>query len=130
MRMIALEDLRPGVPIRPEQVSLQRVDDFPGAHATPLEIRRIAGALPRRFINANTPVWEDSIDPPNQVTKGDRVSVTVHSGLAHLTLDAEATDSARLGDLISLKNPESGKLFRARVDGPDQAFIQTPGIQP
>jgi len=48
----------------------------------------------------------------------------VHSGLSTLTLDAEATTSGRRGEGIWLKNPHSGKLFRASIDGPNTASIQ------
>ena len=81
-------------------------------------------------IAANSPIWSDSIEPPNEVTKGDRVIVTVSSGLARLSFDAEAQNSGRRGDFISFKNPDSGKLFRARVEGPDQAIVMTPSIRP
>jgi flagella basal body P-ring formation protein FlgA len=128
--MVALEDLRPGVPIRPEQVAIQSLEGFPDARVTPSDLAKVTGALPRRFINANTPVWEDSIDPPNLITKGDRVSVTVNSGLARLSFDADAESSGRLGEMVSFKNPDSGRFFRARVDGPDEASVDTPGRKP
>ena len=129
-RVMAVEDLKPGTPIRPEQVALQTAEDFPGTRVTPSSIGQVTGALPRRYINAHTPVWEDSIDPPNQVSKGDRVSVMVLSGRARLLFDAEAETDGRRGEVVSLKNPESGKLFRARINGPDQASIEAPGGQP
>ena len=126
IRMIALEDLRPGVPIHASQVALQTVEEFPSRRTTPTTLNKIEGALPRRFINADSPLWSDSFDPPNAITKGDRVSVLVRSGLAQLTLDAEAQASGRQGDLVSFKNPESGKLFRARIEGPGKATLITP----
>jgi flagella basal body P-ring formation protein FlgA len=129
-RIVAAEDLRPGVPIRAAQVILQASEDFPGPRITASDIAMVVGAIPRRFINANSPVWETSIDPPNEVTKGDRVSVTVHSGLARLTFDAEAESSGRRGDVLPFKNPESGKLFRARVDGPGTAALETHTLTP
>jgi flagella basal body P-ring formation protein FlgA len=59
-----------------------------------------------------------------EIVKGDHVTVMVHSGLSTLTLDAEATTSGRRGEGIWLKNPHSGKLFRASIDGPNTASIQ------
>ena len=125
-RMIALEDLKPGVPIHTSQVALVQIDEFPNRRTTPTSLDKIEDALPRRYISANTPLWTDSFDPPNAVTKGDRVSVLVRSGLAQLTLDAEAQTSGRAGDVVAFKNPESGKLFRARVEGPGKAIVSTP----
>ena len=62
--------------------------------------------------------------------KGDRVTVSVHSGLSALTLDADATTSGRKGDAVWLRNPHSGKLFRARVDGPNAASVQVDSFKP
>jgi flagella basal body P-ring formation protein FlgA len=129
MRLVALEELRPGIPIKASQVAVQNIEEFPQRRITPRSVAEVEGALPRRFISANSPVWADAIEPANDVTKGDRVSVVVHSGLAKLAFDAEAQSSGRRGDFVPFKNPESGKLFRARVEGPGKAWVDTPSIK-
>jgi flagella basal body P-ring formation protein FlgA len=125
IRAMAALQLKPGEPIQTDQVSFETVEGFPEARTTPQSAKAIEGYLPRRFIAANSPIWNDAIDPPNEVTKGDRVTVTVRSGQARLSFDAEAQASGKHGDLISVKNPDSGKLFRARIDGPEQARLDT-----
>ena len=129
-RLIALEDLRAGIPIRAGQVSVEKIDGFPERRVTPPSLSQVEGWVPRRFISANTPVWTDAVEPPNDVTKGDRVVIVVSSGLARLSFDAEAETSGRRGDFASFKNPESGKLFRARIEGPDRAGVDTPSLRP
>jgi flagella basal body P-ring formation protein FlgA len=124
MRLVALEDLKQGTPIKLYQVALRPVDGFPDKRLTPLTLEHLAGSLPRRYIPANSPVWSDAIDPPMDVTKGDRVTVTVNSGLATISIDAEAETSGRRGDPIALKNIESGKMFRARIDAPGEAVLE------
>jgi flagella basal body P-ring formation protein FlgA len=124
MRLVALEDLKQGAPIKLYQVALQRVEEFPDNRQTPLSLEHLEGSLPRRFIQANSPVWKDAIDPPLDITKGDRVTVTVDSGLAKIRIDAEAETSGRCGDPIALKNLESGRVFRARIDAPGMAVLQ------
>jgi flagella basal body P-ring formation protein FlgA len=128
-RLIALEELKPGIPIKPTQVAIETVEGFPEKRMAPASVEQAEGALPRRFISAKSPVWMDAIDPPNDVMKGDRVSVIVRSGLAQLAFDAEAESSGRRGDFVSFKNPESGKLFRARIEGPGKAWVETPSIR-
>lgn len=130
VHVLALEDLRPGTPIKASQLSLQTVEEFPSRRISPTSIAKLDGALPRHIISANSPVYLDSIDPPNDISKGDRVSVFISSGLAHLTFDAEAQASGREGDFVSFKNPESGKLFRARVEGPGRAILNTTPLKP
>lgn len=122
-RLVALEDLKQGVPIKLYQVAFQQVDEFPDKRETPLSLEHLEGSLPRRFIPAHTPLWSDAIDPPLDITKGDRVTVTVDSGLAKISIDAEAETSGRKGDPIALKNLESGKVFRARIDAPGVAVL-------
>jgi flagella basal body P-ring formation protein FlgA len=129
VRAIAVEQLKPGVPIQAGQVKFEIVEGFPELRTTPQSAKAIEGCLPRRFVAADSPVWNDAIAPPNQVTKGDRVTVIVHSGQARLSFDAEAQGSGKHGDLISLKNPDSGKLFRARVDGPEQVRLDTVSVK-
>ena len=127
-RLIALEELKPGIPIKASQVLLQKVEEFPQRRVTPGSLEQIDGWVPRRFISPNTPIWTDSVEPPNDITKGDRVVVVVSSGQARLSFDAEAEGSGRRGDFVSFKNPESGKLFRARIEGPNRAGVKTPSI--
>lgn len=122
--LMALEDLKPGAPIKLYQVAIRNVEEFPQKRETALTLEHLEGSLPRHFIPAHSPVWSDAIDPPLDVTKGDRVTVTVSSGLARISIDAEAQTSGRCGDPVSLKNLESGKLFRARIDAPGQAALE------
>lgn len=121
--LVATEELRPGVAIHPWQLTTETVEGFPDRRLAVSDIGKLDGALPRRFISANTPIWLDSIDPPNDITKGDHVSVRVSSGLAQLSFDAEAEASGRRGEFVPFKNPESGKVFRARIDGPHEAEV-------
>jgi flagella basal body P-ring formation protein FlgA len=128
-RIVAIEALPQGKPIRASQVRLETVDDTPNGLVTPTAIEKVESYIPRRTIPAASPVWADSLDPPWEIVKGDLVSVTVHSGLAALTFNVESATSGRLGDAISLRNPDSGRMFRARVDGPKAASIQTDPVK-
>jgi flagella basal body P-ring formation protein FlgA len=128
-RIVAIEALPQGKPIRASQVRLETVDDTPSGLVTPSAVEMVERYIPRRTIPAASPVWTDSLDPPWEVLKGDLVSVTVRSGLAALTFNVSAATSGRRGDAISLKNPDSGKTFRARVDGPKAASIQTDPVK-
>ena len=55
--------------------------------------------------------------------RGDLVDVTAISGAAQLHVPALAETPGRQGDMISLKNPRSGKIFRARIEGKDKALV-------
>jgi flagella basal body P-ring formation protein FlgA len=124
-KLVALEDLKPGIPIRPTQLKLVETEAFPEKHSSPASAEDVDGCIPRHIITAGSPVWTDSYNPPNDVNRGERVVVHVHSGQAQLSFDASAESSGRRGDEIAIKNPESGRVFRARVEGPGLAFVQT-----
>jgi flagella basal body P-ring formation protein FlgA len=51
------------------------------------------------------------------------VKVTVISGPARLTLEAQANDPGHQGDEISLTNPRTGKTFRGRIDGKGEVQV-------
>lgn len=79
----------------------------------------------------STPVWvrvrvRDSVTrmvvplplgtTPREVERGDKVQVEVLTGGVVLAFDAFAETSGRAGEGVLVKNPENGRLFRARVD--------------
>jgi len=50
-----------------------------------------------------------------EIRRGDAVRVEVECGRTRLLLDAVALTGARAGELVDLRNPSSGKSFKARV---------------
>ncbi len=60
---------------------------------------------------------------PREVRAGERVSVEVRAGAAHLSIEAIAETSGRPGESVTLRNVESGRKFRAIVAGPGMARI-------
>ncbi len=66
-----------------------------------------------------------ALGEPNDVEVGDTVIVEVHSGAATLRLEAKAESGGRRGDMISLRNADGGKMFRAKVDGKGKALVET-----
>ena len=123
IRAIANEELKPGLPIRASQIRMETEETFPERRTTAQSAKEIDGLLPARPITAGTPVWNDAVRFPPDVEKGQRVTVTVHSGNAQLSFDAEAQAAAHIGEFVALKNPESGKVFRARVAAKGSAAI-------
>jgi flagella basal body P-ring formation protein FlgA len=68
-------------------------------------------------------VFRADLIEPFQVQRGDLVDVTAVAGAAQLHVPAVAETPGRQGDLITLKNPHSGKIFRARIEGKDKALV-------
>lgn len=128
-RVVAVTSLPPNVPIAASQVRLETYDDFPLQSEIARTLEEVVGRLPRRGIRAGLPVFRKDLSDPYLVQRGESVQVTAISGAAQLELsDAVAQNSGRQGDMISLRNPRSGKIFRARVEGKDKAIVLLSGL--
>jgi flagella basal body P-ring formation protein FlgA len=122
-RVIATVPLAAGKPVEKGQVRLETIDDFPLRNDTARALEEVVGRVPRRAVRAGLPVLRSDLAEAFQVERGDTVQVMVLAGAAQLELDALAEASGRQGDVISLRNPRSGKLFRARIDGKGRAIV-------
>ena len=122
-RSIAVEALKPGIPMEPRQIRVEQGECFPA----PIKpgFTAAAGMVPLRSIAAGSEIRAEFLTPPNDVNRGDTVRVEVQSGAARLAFSAKAESGGRSGDFIAVRNPSSNKIFRARVNGKDQVVVQT-----
>ena len=114
--LVAVSDLRPGVPVDPAQVRVETIEGFPVRNELPAQVELIAGRLPLRSVSAGSEVRPDNFVQPNEVNKGDTVVVNVRMGAARVALTAKAETSGHIGDWIQVRNPETSRIFRARVE--------------
>jgi len=126
--VVATRDLVAGTAITPDSV---RVEERTG----PIERERPAGMLEevegriaRRAVKAGAFVPVSVLAEAPAVRRGDRVVVAVECGRAHLNFEAIATTDARTGEMVELKNPLNGKLFRARLEAGGRALIVLNGV--
>ena len=126
-RIIAREALKPGQPIDPKEVLVERGECFPSLDRSgqPPPAASLLGMVPVRAIAAGSEVRPEFLTRPNDVNRGDAVHVEVQSGSAHLALVAKAESGGRSGDFITVRNPSSNKTFRARIKDKDQVVVQT-----
>jgi flagella basal body P-ring formation protein FlgA len=122
-RVIAVDSLAAGKPVEKGQVRLETIDDFPLRNDTARSLDEVIGRKPRRAVRAGLPVLRSDLAEAFQVERGDTVEVTAVSGAAQLELEATAEASGRQGEVISLRNPRSGKLFRGRIEGKGRAIV-------
>jgi flagella basal body P-ring formation protein FlgA len=126
-RVLAAQQIAPGEPLQDYQVRLETYDDFPLRNDIARNLQEVVGRIPRRTIREGLPVLRTDLAEPFQVQRGELVAVTAIAGAAQLGLDAIAEGSGRQGDVISLKNPVSGKKFRARIEGKGKAMLVVGG---
>ena len=92
-------------------------------------IEEVSGRILKRPLKAGEPVPLAFLGDAPAVRRGDAVKVDVQSGTAHLQLDAVAESSANEGDMVELRNPASGKTFRARLNSGSRAVVIVPAGQ-
>lgn len=126
----ASEELAAGRPIQPGQLRLATVT-LPLFGPQPARtLADVVGRVPRRPVPAGAPVYLSQLEVPLAIHSGDPVTVRVTSGPAHLTLEGMAGGDGRPGDLIPVRNPVSGRTFRARVEGAGKVAVDIPGQAP
>jgi flagella basal body P-ring formation protein FlgA len=122
-RVVATQLILPGQTVAPAQVKVETCDDFPLRNDIARNVDEVVGRMPRRAIREGLPVLRSDLIEPFQVQRGDLVDVTAIAGAAQLHVPALAETPGRQGDLITLKNAHSGKIFRARIEGKDKALV-------
>jgi flagellar basal body P-ring formation protein FlgA len=125
-RVIATIDLLPGQAIAPSQVSTETREEFPGTTVFLAASVEAVGKWPRTRIRAGTPIRAGMLENPKEVVCGQKVTVEVRNGAAHLELDAQAEASGAVGETIPVRNPESHKRFLARVEGKGRVSVDFP----
>lgn len=124
-RTIAMEPLKPGQLIGSSQFRVEQGECFPSLDSAGRTPASPLGLVPTRIIAAGSEIRPEFLTRPNDVNRGDSVHVEVRSGAAHLGLVAKAESGGRSGDFISVRNPSSNKVFRARIQDKDQVVVQT-----
>jgi flagella basal body P-ring formation protein FlgA len=123
-RVIALSDLSAGEPVREEQVRLESFDSFALDDRPARHLDEVVGFIPRSAIRSGSTVLRSQLRRVPEVSRGDVVKVEVTTGGAHLLLEGTAQADGVTGKTILVKNPASGRDFRARVTGKGKVSVQ------
>jgi flagella basal body P-ring formation protein FlgA len=122
-KLLAAEALKPGRAIEASQIRTESGECFPTLKGTVLTVSHVVGLLPTRPIMAGAELRPEWLKPPDDITRGDLIQVEVQSGSARLTFTGKAESGGRSGDMIAVRNPDSNRIFQARVSGKDKAFV-------
>jgi len=122
-RVVAAGDLQPGRPVAASQVSVVTRQEFPAEEPYARSLAEVIGRWPRRPIPAGAAVRADQLTEPKVVATGDTVEVEVRNGGAVLKLEGKAEGAGAMGEIITVRNPSSRQLIRARVTGAGNAMI-------
>ncbi len=120
--LVAVAELRPGVRLQAEHVRVGTLEIGAGNYLTATS--QIEGFTVRRKVAVGTPLTANLLVRRSEVTAGETILISVRSGSAQLSFESRAETGGSAGELILLKNPDSGQRFRARVEGPARASLQ------
>jgi flagella basal body P-ring formation protein FlgA len=112
----ASEPIASGKLINPSQLVGKTGPRFPFGPAPIASIELAAARKSLRAIRAGEPIFASMLTAPHDIERGDNVHVAVSSGGALLEFDAVAQSSARIGESVMVKNPETNRHFQARVE--------------
>jgi flagella basal body P-ring formation protein FlgA len=118
-----VENLRSGQPIEARAIALKTEKCFPRGGDRDAAPDQVEGMQPVRPIAAGQEVRLDQLAPPNDINRGEMVSVEVRIGAAHLAFSGRAESAGRAGDQVSIRNLQSNRVFQARVSGKGKALV-------
>jgi len=125
-QLVAAVAIRAGEMLTAEQVTTETVKQFALFDQPAVAMDAAIGRVARRAIAAGSAITSEVLQAANAVNRGDEVAVRVTAGVTQLSLAVRAESSGKIGDVVYLKNPVSGKLFRGVVDGKDQVAVAAP----
>lgn len=123
-RVVANVNIPVGKPIQKEQVRVESCEDSPLDEVTARNLDEVVGFAATTALRINVPIRKTQLERPADVSRGDLVRVDVISGGAHLVTEGRAESSGRTGAMILVRNPSSGKDFRAQITGKGQVTVQ------
>jgi flagellar basal body P-ring formation protein FlgA len=119
----AREPLASGAPIDTALIEARRVDSFRMRDAIPTNTPDTEFVLSRSLQAGALLTWHDVGRRP-LVKKGDIVEVSASEGLLRVTLKALALQNGALGDVVTVRNPESLKVIPAQVVGENRVEVR------
>ena len=122
-RVVAAESIAHGTVITPPQLRVETDHAFPVVSDFAAGIDQLAGRIATRNIAAGTEIRLSQIESPRDIRRGDTVDVEVRSGHTRVAFQGKSESDGRTGDTITVRNLRSNKIFQARVDGKDKAFV-------
>lgn len=116
LHVVAAADLHPGDTLQKEQIKLETYQGPVQREKYLIASAQAEGLLLRRPVTGGTALTEDMLEAPREVNRGDLVSATVQTGAARIEVQGVAESDGRKGQVISVRNPRSGRTFHARVE--------------
>jgi flagella basal body P-ring formation protein FlgA len=80
------------------------------------DLLQLGNLIARRNLPAGATLTASMFEAPRDVERGDLVAVLVENGAARIETQGVAGQSGRRGEVILVRNPKSGRSYRARIE--------------
>ncbi|HLH05014.1 MAG TPA: flagellar basal body P-ring formation chaperone FlgA [Bryobacteraceae bacterium] len=85
--------------------------------------RQVEGKRLKFAVRAGSALLDRMLDSALEISRGELVNAVVENGAARLEVQAEAQEDGRMGQVITLRNPRSGRSFRGRVEAKGTVLV-------
>ena len=126
--VIAANTLRPGQRIAPLDL---RTENYIGPFQRETKYsdpQQVIGLMPKNTVSPGTALSEVLLRPANDVERGDTVQVIVQVAQTRIEAQGIAEDDGIRGSFVTVRNPKTGRKFRARVQDKDQVLVLPTGL--
>ena len=106
------------------ETDIQLIDTIQHQRQFISSAEELIGMQVKRRLQAQTPIRKTDLTRPVMVKRGASVLVLYETAGLKLTQRGIAEKAGSLGDLISLRHPNSDQLIRAVITGKNQATLQ------
>jgi flagella basal body P-ring formation protein FlgA len=113
--IVASTNLAPNTQLTAEQLTHGRADAFGGSAGMLTDAREVEGKILRVGLMAGAPILSPQLGLPISVRRGQKVMLTLTDPVMTIKLTAVALEDGRVGDNISVQNPDSQKTLHATV---------------
>jgi flagellar basal body P-ring formation protein FlgA len=122
--VVAANNLAPETRLTADLLTRRRVDMFGASGALVTDPARVEGKILRVGLIAGSPILASFLENPLVVHRGQRVLLTLTDGTMVIRDSVVALEDGRVGDDITMQNPESQKIIHATVAGDGAAEIR------
>lgn len=98
----------------------------PGLKSVFAEPEELSGMIARRTLLAGRPIPRDAVRPEPIIRQGEPVSVSYQTSGIEIQLSATAMQSGGIGQTISVRNRDTGRVIKARIQPDKTLIVATP----
>ncbi|WP_130472137.1 flagellar basal body P-ring formation chaperone FlgA [Candidatus Magnetaquicoccus inordinatus] len=118
-------DYKRGELVNKDDVVIHEIDLTTPLAGRLQNIPGIVGRVATRDIKAGQPLVDKMLEGPVAVERNDRVRITLTRGPMIIETTGIAMQRGRIGDFISIRNPQSKSLFEAQITAPGEAQVRS-----